>query len=379
MKGIPLVLVLGFFNFASQTGARVLLTLYALELGAPASAVGIIGGLLFLFPLLLSWPIGVLADRKGPRTLLLYASAWNAASLLIPWFVRDIHALYAAAALNGLAMAVYHVTLQNLAGTLGRPEERARNFSNFSLMGSLTNFTGPLIAGFSIDHFGHAAACIAIATPAFIAFLLVLIYGRGFPLPVSSASAGSGKTASTAVLRDRSVLHVLAISVLAQLGMDIFQFYMPIYGHSMGLTASAIGSVLAMPAIAAFTVRLFLASLVKKHSPEKLLAYAFGLGALGYLLVPFFTNTVALAVISFGFGLGMGLGVPLTVILTFSRSAEGRSGQALGLRLTCNNCARVAGPLVFGAIGAAFGVTPVFWIGAALLAIGGIATSRHGK
>jgi len=73
--GIRLALALSLFNFLGQTAARVVLTLYALELGAPAASVGIIGGLLFLFPLLLSWPIGALADRKGSRGLLLFASA----------------------------------------------------------------------------------------------------------------------------------------------------------------------------------------------------------------------------------------------------------------------------------------------------------------
>jgi hypothetical protein len=54
---IRLTLALTFFNFLGANAARVLLTLYALELDAPASAVGVIGGLLYLFPLLLSWPI----------------------------------------------------------------------------------------------------------------------------------------------------------------------------------------------------------------------------------------------------------------------------------------------------------------------------------
>jgi len=80
---IHLALALTFFNFVGATAARVVLTLYALEIGAPASAVGVIGGLLFLFPLLLSWPIGALADRVGARRLLLFASACGAVSLVL--------------------------------------------------------------------------------------------------------------------------------------------------------------------------------------------------------------------------------------------------------------------------------------------------------
>ena len=97
---IPLTLALTYFNFVGANAARVVLTLYALELGAPASSVGVLGGLLFLFPLLLSWPIGALADRTGARGILLFASCCGAASLVLPFLVRAVPAFYVAAALK---------------------------------------------------------------------------------------------------------------------------------------------------------------------------------------------------------------------------------------------------------------------------------------
>jgi MFS family permease len=366
---IHLTLALTFFNFVGSNAARVLLTLYALELGAPAYAVGVIGGLLFLFPLLLSWPIGALADRVASRGLLLFASCCGAVSLVLPFFVRSVPAFYVAAALNGLALAFFHVTLQNLVGTLSKPEDRPRNFSNFSLTGSATTFAGPLVAGFSIDHIGHALTCIVIAAPSIIAVVLLLAWGRVLPLPGKPSTAHGGGALKS--LGDGEVRRMLMVSGLVQLGTDLFQFYLPNYGHSIGLSASAIGAVLATLAVASFMVRLFLARLVKQVAEEKLLAWVFCMGAVGFALVPFFTHPVALAAVAFFFGLGMGIGIPLTVMLMFSRSAEGRSGQTLGLRLTANNFVRVTGPIVFGAVGTAFGLPPVFWINAAMMAVGG--------
>jgi MFS family permease len=365
---IHFTLALTFFNFVGSNAARVLLTLYALELGAPAYAVGVIGGLLFLFPLLLSWPIGALADRVASRGLLLFASCCGAVSLVLPFFVRSVPAFYVAAALNGLALAFFHVTLQNLVGTLSKPEERPRNFSNFSLTGSATTFAGPLVAGFSIDHIGHALTCIVIAAPSIIAVVLLLAWGRVLPLPGKPATTHGEGALKT--LADGEVRRMLMVSGLVQLGTDLFQFYLPIYGHSIGLSASAIGAVLATLAVASFVVRLFLARLIKRVAEEKLLAWVFCMGAVGFALVPFFTHPVALAAVAFFFGLGMGIGIPLTVMLMFSRSTEGRSGQTLGLRLTANNFVRVTGPIVFGAVGTAFGLPPVFWINAAMMAVG---------
>jgi len=367
---IPFALGLGFLLFTGLSAARIVLTLYALELGAAPSVVGVLGFLFYLFALLLSWPVGALADRAGAYRLMLFAAACNTAALILPYFVRTIPAFYAAAALSGLALAFFHVTLQHTVGFLSTPEERARNFSNFSLIGALTNFVGPLFAGFSIDHAGYANACLFGSSLSLAALTLIMIWGRRL-LPGGNPGATHG-IGSWNTLADREVLRMLFTSGLVQLGTDLFQFYLPIYGHAIGLSASAIGAVLAAFAVASFVVRLFLARLVKTVAGEKLLAWSFYLGAVGFALVPFCKDPFALASISFFFGLGMGIGTPLTVILMYERTVEGRAGQTLGLRLTGNNLVRAIGPLIFGAVGSAFGLPPVFWINGAMMMLGGL-------
>lgn len=369
MPAIHLTLALTFFNFTGNNAMRVLLTLYALELGASATVVGVLGGLLFLFPLLLSWPVGALADRRGARGLLLFAAACATASLLLMYFFPGLNVFYAAAALNGLALSFFHVTLQNLVGNLSKPEQRARNFANFSLAGATTSFAGPLLAGVAIDSFGHAWACLITAALSLIVIVLLLVLGRHLPPARPKIKSGD---AGTRALLDRGVWIMLLTSGLVQLGYDLFQFYLPIHGHAIGLSASAIGSVLATLAAAAFIVRLFLARLVERYSGKRLLAWVFYTGAIGFALAPFAGNAWVLGAIAFLFGLGMGIGIPLTVILMFASSAEGRSGQTLGLRLTANNLVRMGGPMVFGAIGAALGLAGVFWILAGVMVMGGV-------
>jgi MFS family permease len=79
------------------------------------------------------------------------------------------------------------------------------------------------------------------------------------------------------------------------------------------------------------------------------------------------------------FGIGMGCCQPITLMLTFSGSTEGRSGEALGLRLTVNHLTRVVTPLIFGSIGSFFGLFAVFWGNAALLGGGGVITKARGR
>jgi MFS family permease len=67
----------------------------------------------------------------------------------------------------------------------------------------------------------------------------------------------------------------------------------------------------------------------------------------------------------------MGCGQPITTLLIFGRSVEGRSGATFGLRQSVNNVMRVSAPVVFGSVASAFGLLPVFWINALMMAGGG--------
>src|SRR5690606_35026348 len=347
------------------------LTLFALELGADAFEVGVLTATLYLCPLLLSWPVGRLADRFGARWLVFTGNVSGVASLLVPFVFASLAALYLAALLTGLAFAFYLVTLQNLIGVLSPAEDRARNFSTFSVIGAVTNFVGPLIAGFSIDHLGHAPASAAIAALPFAGSVVLLAFGTR--LTGGAGRTTSAQTSVLALMRDREIVRVLLTSSLVQLGTDLYQFYIPLYGHGIGLSASSIGSVLATFAVASFIVRFGLTRLVARFGEERVLSAAFVLGALGFVLVPLCDNAIALSASAFVFGLGMACGQPITTMMMFSRSAEGRSGEMLGLRLTANNLMRVAGPAVFGLVAAAVGLGTVFVINALMMAGGAYA------
>ena len=168
------------------------------------------------------------------------------------------------------------------------------------------------------------------------------------------------------------VRKVLATSSLLLSGRDVFQFYLPVYAHGIGLSASAIGILLTTNSGAGFISRLALTRLIARFKEEGVLAYAFFLGAAGFLLVPFYGSVAALALIAFMFGLGMGCGAPIITMLTFSNAVEGRSGEAMGLRMTANQITRAVGPVIFGSIGSAFGLPSVFWINALMLGAGGL-------
>ena len=377
-KGSSIYVVLGiiFLNISITRAARVVLALYALELGAQPFTVGILAATFSLLPMLLALPTGKLADRFGARWLLMFATSMGTLGMLVTHFSPGLFTIFIAAAMMGFSEGTYVILGQNLVGLLSTPEVRARNFASFTMVGSLTSLAGPLIGGFSIDQSGHAAACLYLALLTLMPIGMLAIRGgvfRGGTRPATPSRGGL-----RVMLSEPGVRRVLVTTSLMVTGVEMYRFYMPVYMHAIEMSASNIGIVLAMNAAAEFGVRFILPGLVARFTPQRVLACAFYVGAASLMLVPLFNSVVALGLISFMFGLGMGCGQPVTLMLMFSNSVEGRSGEALGLRMTVNHSTRLVAPTVFGAIGSAFGLFPVFWISAVMMCVGGI-FSRKGK
>ncbi len=364
-----LVFAITFIGFVGVNASRVVLQLYALDLHASPTQVGLLIALYYVCPLLLSWPAGTWGDRHGPRRPLAFSAVCGAGGLLIPYYVQSLPALYLAGTLSGMSFAFFLVIVQNLVGVLSAPEKRAQNFSNFSLVGATSNFVGPLVAGLSVDYLQYPRACVVAGAFSLATGAMVMIWGERLP-------GGTRRTSPRAplmeTLSDPAVVRILAIGALVQLGTDLFQFYIPVYGVAIGLSASAIGLLLATFAAASFIVRFALARLIRRLGEDKLLAYSFFIAAVGFALVPLFQHVAMLALVSFIFGLGTGCGQPIATMLMFSRAADGRSGEALGLRLTINNLVRVIAPALFGFVVSGFGLAPVFYINAAMMGAGGL-------
>src|SRR2546421_2137594 len=134
-------------NSIAQRGSKVVVSLYALDLGAGAGAVGVLAALFAVFPLLLAVQAGRISDRYGVRMPIALGGLLMTAGLLLPIAVGGLPALFLCPTLLGLGHIYFHVSVHNLVGSLGDAAERTRNFSTFALGGSIAAFLGPSAAG----------------------------------------------------------------------------------------------------------------------------------------------------------------------------------------------------------------------------------------
>ncbi len=374
---IYLVILISVLSQIGFGGSRVAVTLYALELGANQLTVGVMVALFSLSPMFLSIALGRLSDRVSPHLPMIWGSVMMVAALLLPLAAPGLATLCVLAFLNGLGHLVFSIPLEAAVGGVGGPQHRARNYALITMGWSAANFLGPLITGLLIDTIGNQRVFWVLAL--FVALPIPLLWWRPRLLPhTPKPAAGEARTPKSVfdLWRIPALRATFIAGGIIGSAQDLFQFYMPVYGHAVGLSASAIGMVLGMVALAAFVIRAAIPFLVKKLSEATILTSAIFVAALAYLLLPFFVNAYALAVIAFLLGLGVGCAQPMIMSLLYVMAPAGRIAEAIGLYKTLRSVTHVVIPVFFGTVGTAFGFKTVFLSNSGILAFGGYLQRR---
>jgi MFS family permease len=341
-------------------GARMTTSLFALRMGSSEFTVGVCMSLFAALPMLLAVATGRLIDRTGPRTPLVAAFAALACGCVLPFFFPVLEVLYLSSTLIGTAFMLVHIGMNSVIGAHGAREMRVINFSWLALGFSISGSLGPIIAGIAIDGLGHAQAFFALAL--FPAAGLILLLARRQPLPRPerlSAPPGSGVFD---LFRIPGLRNTFIVSGLLAMGWDLYSFLMPLYGARLGFPAAAIGTIMATFALATFVVRLGMPVLIRRLRSWQVIFTALAIAGSCYVLFPFVTSVPLLIALSFGLGLGLGCAQPIIMSLLYEASPAGRQGEAVGVRTTMLNASHTVIPLASGAVSAAVGMTPAFWL-----------------
>ncbi len=374
MSAINFIFALNVIQCAGLFANKIVLALFALELGASPLIVGVLTALFSMAAATLAVTVGRLADRFGARWLLVTGSTGAGLGLLLPYFLPSLTTVLVAGALCGLSLVCYNVTTQNLTGLLSIPENRARNFSNYSLTNSGGALLGPLIGGFSIDNLGHAQSCLLLALLAFMPLIMLATrwnsLEKGAARPADATVASTREGGTLMLFRDARIRNTIITASFLSSGFNLYSAYMPVYGHSIGLSASVIGIVMAMNATAAFAIRLLLPRMIAWLKEEKVLTLSFFSIASAFVLVPMCEHPALLSLLAFILGLGMGAGQPIITMLIFQFSPAGRSGEAIGLKVTTNHLTNMASPVIFGGIATVMGLAAMFWLSGLMMAVG---------
>lgn len=373
-----LMMLVAMLMHSCYKGSKVLASLFALDLGADPATIGVLYAVYSLFALFLSVVAGKASDRFGFRLPILLGASGMLVSLLLPYFLPGLPALFASAAIAGTFYIFYIISVQHLIGALSEASARTRNYGIFSICIGLTSLIGPTVTGFSIDGFGHRETYLLVAAFPALTILVLLAYPGLMP-PPTPHEAVAGPRHFMDLLRNPPLRRVLITTAFLEAGNELFNFLIPIYGNSIGLSASQIGIVMGSFALAVMSVRAVMPALVRRSNEERVFSASLFVSAAACVAVPLVPGFVPLLGISFVLGLGAGCCAPLSMVLSYNRAPAGRAGEAIGLRQTVNKTIESTVPAIFGALSTAFGFAPVYCLGALLLAGGGWLMHRDAR
>lgn len=342
-----------------MTGFRMAAPLMALREGHSALSVGILLALFALAPVFLALPAGRFADRHGlqhpVRLAVTVASLGGLLAVAWPTFWVLCLSATTCGAASGLAM----IALQRHVGRLAHDATELRQVFSWMAVGpSISNFLGPVMAGFVIDHAGFRWAYLVLALLPWLAWWWVR---RTQELPRESAPEGTKRGSSWDLLRKPDFRRLMALNWMLSSCWDVHTFLVPVLGHERGLSATAIGAILGGFALAATAIRVLMPWIASRLRESAVIATAMFATAALFAIYPFAHAAGAMATLSVLLGLALGSVQPMIMSMLHQMTPPHRHGEALGLRAMAINGSSVAMPLLFGSAGAAVGVAYVFW------------------
>lgn len=373
---IALVVAATVLTHTAFSGGRLAISLTALAGGATPLAVGVLMSLIAALPMVLAVRAGRLVDRIGVRYPILCGVALLGLSVSIPAIFPAVPALYVAAAGSGLGFTLFHISIQHAVGEASTEAKRRDDFGWLSLGFSISNFLGPTVAGFGIDAIGHRGAFAVVSLFAAASLAVLAASRRRFRHSPHRPRDGASRSALE-LLANGELRRVFVVTGLLASAWDLFAFAVPVYGHSIHLSASTIGLILASFAAATFLVRLALPWLSRHLREWTMITGTFCIACVAYAFFPMVRTVPLLAAISFLLGLGLGATQPSILALIYAKAPAGRGAEAVGLRSVVLGASSTFLPLAFGGAGEAVGMLPVFWAMASALAGGGVIANRR--
>jgi MFS family permease len=339
-----------------------LLPLFARELGAGPSLIGLVMGASTLTGIFVKLPAGTLSDFLGRRRLLLSGAFVFAVMPFTYLAVSTVALLLLLRFLHGSATAIFGPVASASLSDVAPPASRGAWLSMYSTAQGTGQAVGPVIAGYLIaaDRFD-------------LAFLAAGAIGLGVPLIVSSWR-DAPKTATKRILWPEFKRGIVEVGsnrlVLVTSGAQASQFvlngmlnaFLPLYGRDvLNLTASELGWLFATQTLTTLAVRPGIGFLSDRAGRRPVIVIGLTTCSLAVLSLSLASAaSVAVVVITYAAGVAMTTAATSAFITDVTRRA--RYGAAHGVFGTIYDIGDALGPIGAGILVAAAGYARMFQI-----------------
>jgi predicted MFS family arabinose efflux permease len=374
------ILTTAFIEQTVVSIVRVSTSYRAIELGLSVVWFGIIAAAYAVLPIGIGVQIGRFIDRGHDA-----ATTWIGAGLLLVACVGfalfpALPALLIFTAIIGTAHLLFVISQQVLCTRCGTgPGAMERAIGNYMVANAVGQGVGPYIVGLA----GGSAS----VPPTHFLFALsaggaVLTLACAFMIRPSGAHK-IPEDRPTTPLRDLlfipGLTTIMLVSVITVVAQDLIVVYLPLLGAERGMTVDAVGTMLAIRAVASMLSRLLFARLHARLGRVSLTIISTFVSAAAYvslalpLSLPFMYAALALA----GFALSIAITASIAGVLGIA--SGGAVGTANSLRTMANRVGQLIIPFLASLIATATGTGGIFVIIGISLAASGAAVRIDSK
>ena len=363
-RATMVVLMLAAFTVSIGYGVVLPLLPYLIErlqgAGVTVSEVsrhtGLLTAVYTLSPFLFAPMWGRLADRHGPRGVLLIGLVGFVVTMMVFAFVESLAAIYAGRFLSGIFAAAVTPVATSVIGNFSQTEQRRIRRFTFVSMAGITGFLlGPMLgvivtrAGTNLFTLSLPAGSIAfpLAATALLALLVAV-----FAAFAMQSSDGSVQIKKAMELSAKDLLwlvpKLLILTFIVSASVGVFEVGLALRGtQELGLTPTQVALMFTECSLVMFVVQaIVFAPWFNPSVTRWLIAPALAVLAVSLFLVPRASNFTLMLVVVGAVAASAGILLP---ILTYWISAN--AGSAQGWELGKQTAAASLGVTVGSAVG----------------------------
>ncbi len=376
-RWLLLVLLNSAFIQAGVYVVRPMITYRAVDLGADAVLVGMVGSAFAIAPLVFAIQMGKWVDKGRDGTALVAGSVLALFVTVALIYFETLAFLFLAMPLLGIGHLFAMTGGQTMIAHRSPDPKYERNFGLLTFYASVGHAIGPFVGGVLADRGGievevNSALWFAAALFVLAALSVATLYKK---IERKRSSPQVSARAVRKVFAVKGYKPAIFVASSSTAVVDVMLIFLPLLGRELGLGSSQIGILLAIRGIASMGVRIVLGRINDRLGMKFILNAGALVTLLGSISIAFITDFFWLAVAIAITGFAMGIGQPATMAWVSRISDPDHRGLAISIRLSANRLGQVAVPVVAGAI-ATGGVGTVFFLLAALQAASIVVTTK---
>ena len=351
-----------------------IMPLYAENLGATFTQIGLLSSAWSIARFVFSAPAGRLSDTVSRKKVIMGGLLAYAIVSLLYVFAWDFKSLLTFRFLHGIGSAATMPVAMAYAAELAPKGQEGKYMGtlNLAMFGGMG--LGPLIGGSLTDMFSLEAPFYVMCAMTAFSLLLVMVF-----LPEARSNierTNKQRPSFRKVLSNRLLLATFVFRTVNALGRGAIMGFLTIFMTTaiaeggMALSVTAAGWVLSIGQLSNAVMQQPCGKLADSHNKTRLIIIGGIISALGMAFFPFSKTFIHILGARLLFSLGSALMTPSLSAIAAIEGREYGVGTTMSVLQSAMSLGMMGGPLLSGILADMFSLKPIFYLGSGISFLG---------